>query len=93
VTQICHKDEYDTDLSILPPDYTTDPAAWDSDMYAWIEGEGLVREFFYHLVGSLRSSGWKDAGKGLTVAYAWKILKATSEQKAAALAKAIQESE
>lgn len=75
--------------------YSTDLAAWDSDLYEWIEGEGLWGEFRDTLCNMLMSEYDIPANTEIgTIKTLFGILiKATPPQKAEALARAIEESE
>jgi hypothetical protein len=74
------------------PDNTnySDPSAWDSELYQWIEERGLVAEFLKHLKYITQTNNM--IGTVMEFAF-WRIAKSTPAQKAEALSKAIREVE
>lgn len=71
------------------PDYSTDPSAWDSELYQWIEERGLATSFEAHLI-NIASNGKYILGD---IMAGWELIKSTPAQKAEALSKAIREVE
>lgn len=76
-------DEHDVPIK----KYDSDPAAWNEEMFTWIEGEGLANLFGAHIIRVMGGSFMKD---GLTGAL-YKAMKSTPAQKAEALVRAIKE--
>ena len=72
------------------PDYSTDPAAWDSAMYEWIEGEGLW-VLFLDCLKNIVYNVYTDNVMHSFSREQWRLISSTTDQKAAALAKAIRE--
>ena len=71
-------------------EFDSDPSAWDSSMWEFIEGEGLWGAFIDHLHGlayNVASNNCLYSFKR----HLWSYIKSTPEQKARALAKAIKE--
>jgi hypothetical protein len=84
----CHKSDSELDwhLGKSEQDYSTDPSAWDSELYEWIE-ERVLNLRMVELIIPLDcfERGFPDIR--------WHILKSTPAQKAEALSKAIREVE
>lgn len=80
-----------SNLKPTVPDYSTNPAAWDSAMYEWIEGEGLANMFMSFLADVIPNCQSLHASVSRPKELAFMFTSSTPEQKAAALAKTIQE--
>ena len=65
-----------------------DPSAWTPELLRWIEAQGLKSKFMCYALG-IRYHFIE--GRAYTEDEAWELLKRTPEQKARALAKAIEE--
>lgn len=86
--QTCKLQAYVDMQNGLPkaPDYTSDPSAWGPDMYQKIEDAGLVETFMIHVRDITFDERWR-----LNHLSDFAIIKATPQQKSAALVAAIQE--